>query len=39
MFNSKEEPLNNYNNFWNWFIQNEKTFNKAVKNQTENLFQ
>lgn len=35
IFSSKEEPINNYQDFWNWFKQHEKSFHKAVKNQTE----
>lgn len=31
IFSAKEEPMNNYNDFWNWFQQNEKSFYQAVK--------
>ncbi|TKC08302.1 DUF695 domain-containing protein [Pedobacter polaris] len=30
IFGSKEETINNYDDFWNWFQKNEKTFYKAV---------
>ncbi|RZL57797.1 MAG: DUF695 domain-containing protein, partial [Pedobacter sp.] len=32
IFNKKEESIHNYNDFWNWFQQNEKSFYQAVKN-------
>ena len=30
IFKSKEEPINSYNDFWNWFKKNAKTFYKVV---------
>jgi len=32
IFGKKQESINNYNDFWNWFQQNEKSFYQAVKN-------
>ncbi|RZJ50497.1 MAG: DUF695 domain-containing protein [Flavobacterium sp.] len=31
IFNSKEQPINNYNDFWNWFQRNEKAFLEVLK--------
>jgi hypothetical protein len=31
IFSTKEEKINNYNDFWNWFQQNEKIFFKVLK--------
>lgn len=33
MFNKKEQPINSYSDFWNWFEQNEQKFYKVLKNQ------
>ena len=33
IFSIKEEPINSYSDFWKWFVQNEKKFYKAVKDQ------
>ena len=33
LFSSKQKPIENNNDFWRWFQENEKTFFKAVKNQ------
>ena len=27
----KREPVQNYSDFWNWFVQHEKAFFKVVK--------
>lgn len=32
LFHKKEEPIKNYSDFWDWFLKNEKTFYKTVKN-------
>ena len=32
IFSKKEEPIVTYNDFWNWFLKNEKAFFNAVKN-------
>ncbi len=32
IFGKKEKPIKNYNDFWNWFKDNERTFFKVVKN-------
>lgn len=31
IFDSKDEPIRNYSDFWNWFQNNEQTFFNAVK--------
>ncbi len=31
LFKTKEEQINNYNDFWNWFQKNEKDFFKVLK--------
>jgi Family of unknown function (DUF695) len=31
MFGKKDEPINSYSDFWNWFQNNEKTFHHVVK--------
>ncbi|WP_217604413.1 DUF695 domain-containing protein [Chitinophaga sp. GbtcB8] len=31
IFSKKEEPITSYEDFWNWFRKNEKTFFKVVK--------
>lgn len=31
LFSPKQKPIENYNDFWKWFQENEKTFFKAVK--------
>jgi len=31
LFGKKEEPIKSYEDFWNWFNKNEKTFFKVVK--------
>ncbi|WP_299316068.1 DUF695 domain-containing protein [uncultured Aquimarina sp.] len=33
IFNTKEEPINSYSDFWKWFIQNKKKFHKVLKDQ------
>lgn len=33
LFNSKDQPINSYANFWSWFTQNEQKFYKVLKNQ------
>lgn len=33
IFSAKEEPINSYSDFWNWFVQNEKKFHKVLKDQ------
>lgn len=33
LFNKKEEPINSYADFWNWFQNNEKKFHNVIKNQ------
>lgn len=33
LFGSKEEPVRNYNDFWNWFSQNEVKFANVVKHR------
>jgi hypothetical protein len=33
LFNTKEQPINSYFDFWNWFEQNELKFYKALKDQ------
>lgn len=32
LFSTKQRPIQNYNDFWRWFQENERTFFKAVKN-------
>ena len=32
VFGKKEEPIKTYNDFWNWFLENEKSFYEVVKN-------
>ena len=31
IFKSKEQPIRSYDDFWNWFAKNERSFHKAVK--------
>ena len=40
LFGKKDDPINNYSDFWIWFERNEKTFFNAVKkgNNIENDF-
>ncbi len=40
LFNKKEEPINSYEDFWNWFQKNELTFFNVVKKRRniERLF-
>ena len=33
IFKTKEEPINSYSDFWNWFQQNEQKFYKVLKDQ------
>lgn len=33
IFKTKEEPINSYSDFWNWFQQNENKFYKVLKEQ------
>ena len=33
LFKSKDQPINSYSDFWDWFLLNEKKFHKVVKNQ------
>jgi Family of unknown function (DUF695) len=33
LFGKTDAPIKNYQDFWAWFVQNEKTFHSAVKNQ------
>jgi len=33
IFKTKDEPIQTYGDFWNWFHRNEKTFFKVVKGQ------
>ena len=33
IFKTREEPIRSYNDFWNWFLQNEKSFYKVVNGQ------
>lgn len=35
IFGKKEESINSYSNFWNWFQNNEKTFFNIVKDQKD----
>jgi hypothetical protein len=42
LFSPKQKPIQNYNDFWRWFKENEKAFFKAVKNHDnieENFFE
>lgn len=32
LFSQKQKPIENYDDFWRWFQENERTFFKAVKN-------
>jgi hypothetical protein len=32
-FKTKDEPIHSYDDFWNWFAKNAKTFHKVVKEQ------
>lgn len=40
LFKTKDQPINSYTDFWNWFEQNEQKFYKVLKNQgnVTNLF-
>lgn len=33
LFNTKEQPITSYTDFWNWFQQNERKFYKVIKEQ------
>src|SRR4051812_1581847 len=33
IFKTKDEPIQSYEDFWNWFARNAKTFHKVVKEQ------
>nr|WP_299245396.1 DUF695 domain-containing protein [uncultured Aquimarina sp.] len=33
LFNTKEQPINSYSDFWNWFLENEKKFHDVLKKQ------
>ncbi len=33
IFKTKDEPIHSYEDFWNWFTRNAKTFRKVVKGQ------
>jgi hypothetical protein len=33
LFNTKEQPINSYSDFWNWFEENEQKFYKVLKDQ------
>ena len=33
LFSTKEQPINSYADFWNWFQENEKKFYKVLKDQ------
>ncbi len=35
MFGTKEEPIKNYSDFWNWFLQNQKQFHSIVNDGTK----
>jgi len=35
IFGKKDEPINSYKDFWNWFQKNEKTFFKIVKENND----
>ena len=35
IFGKKDEPIKNYNDFWNWFQNNEKTFFNVVKSHKD----
>ncbi len=35
IFNKKDEPIKSYQDFWNWFLKNEKTFFKTVTDQSK----
>lgn len=35
IFNKKDEPIKSYQDFWNWFLKNEKTFFKTVNDQSK----
>jgi hypothetical protein len=32
LFSKKEEPIQTYADFWNWFLRNERSFHKTIKN-------
>ena len=32
LFGRKEKPINSYQDFWNWFVNNERKFFKAINN-------
>lgn len=34
LFSKKEDPINSYADFWNWFVKHEKGFHKTVKSGT-----
>ena len=33
IFCKKEQPINSYSDFWKWFLQNEKRFHGALKDE------
>jgi hypothetical protein len=36
LFGKKENPINSYEDFWNWFVKSEQGFYKAVKSASRN---
>lgn len=35
LFGKKDEPINSYTDFWNWFVKHERNFYNAVKSQSQ----
>jgi hypothetical protein len=35
LLGKKDQPINSYTDFWNWFLENEKQFHRAIKSRED----